>query len=62
MVDQRLDPGRAAEHGFQIRKNWKGIEIGMHKAEIFNIRQVPDMAKCGSPDQEGVPRTCRATP
>ena len=35
-----LDPGRAAEHGFQIRKDREGIEVGMHKGEIFDIRQV----------------------
>jgi hypothetical protein len=33
-----LDPGRAAEHGFQIRKDREGIEVGMHKGEIFDIR------------------------
>jgi dienelactone hydrolase len=33
-----LDPGRAAEHGFQIRKDREGIEVGMHKSEIFDIR------------------------
>jgi hypothetical protein len=31
-----LDPGRAAEHGFQIRKDREGIEVGMHKSEIFD--------------------------
>ena len=38
MVDKGLDPGRAAEHGFQIRKDREGIEVGMHKGEIFDIR------------------------
>ena len=33
-----LDPGRAAEHSFQIRKDREGIEVGMHKGEIFDIR------------------------
>ena len=33
-----LDPSRAAEHGFQIRKDRDGIEVGMHKGEIFDIR------------------------
>ena len=33
-----LDPGRAAEHGFQIRKDREGIEVGMHKGKIFDIR------------------------
>jgi hypothetical protein len=33
-----LDPGRAAEHGFRIRKDWEGIAVGMHKGEIFDIR------------------------
>jgi hypothetical protein len=40
MVDKGLDPGGAAEHGFQIRKRGKRIEIGMHESEIFDIRQV----------------------
>ena len=38
MVDKGLDPGRAAEHGFQIRKDREGIEVGMDKGEIFDIR------------------------
>jgi hypothetical protein len=38
MVDRGLDPGRAAEHGFQIRKDREGIEVGMHKGEKFDIR------------------------
>jgi hypothetical protein len=33
-----LDSGRAAEHGFQIGKDREGIEVGMHKGEIFDIR------------------------
>src|ERR1700677_429109 len=40
MVDEGLDPGRAAEHGFQIRKSGKRTEIGMHEGEIFNIREL----------------------
>src|ERR1039458_8042493 len=39
MLNEGLDTGRAAEHGFQIRKDGKGIEIGMHEGEIFDIRQ-----------------------
>jgi hypothetical protein len=38
MVDKGLDPGRAAEHGLQIRKDREGIEVGLHKDEIFDIR------------------------
>src|ERR1700676_529023 len=44
MPDKRLYPGRAAEHGFQIRKVGKRIEIGMHKGEIFDI---PQLARIG---------------
>ena len=33
-----LDLGRAAEDGFQIRKDREGIEVEMHKGEIFDIR------------------------
>ena len=33
-----LDPGGAAEHVFQIRKDREGIEVGMHKGKIFDIR------------------------
>src|SRR5271165_307277 len=40
MLNEGLDPGRAAEHGFQIRKSGKNIEIGMHEGEIFDIRQL----------------------
>jgi hypothetical protein len=36
---RRCDPGRAAEHGFQIRKGREGIEVAMHKGEIFDIRE-----------------------
>jgi len=38
MVDKGFDPGRAAEHGLQIRKDREGIEVGLHKDEIFDIR------------------------
>ena len=37
MVDKGFDPGRAAEHGFQIRKDRERIAVGMHKGEIFDI-------------------------
>src|SRR5882762_3322550 len=40
MPNEGLDPGGTAEHGFQIRKNGKRIEIGMHEGEIFDIRQL----------------------
>ncbi len=40
MLDKRLDPSRAAEHGFQVREGRKGIEIGMHEGEVFDIRDV----------------------
>jgi hypothetical protein len=33
-----LDPGRAAEYGFQIWKDREGSEVGMHKGEIFDLR------------------------
>src|ERR1700683_1677300 len=40
MLHEGLDTGRAAEHRFQIWKDRKGIEIGMHEGEEFDIRQV----------------------
>src|ERR1700735_4266301 len=40
MINEGLDPGRATEHGFQIRKTGKRIEIGMHEGEIFDVRQL----------------------
>src|SRR6516164_7225573 len=39
MVDKRLHAGRAAEHRLQIWKRGQRIEIGMHKGEVFDIRQ-----------------------
>jgi hypothetical protein len=40
MPDEGLDPGRAAEHGFQVGEGRKRIEIGMHEGEVFVIRNV----------------------
>ena len=40
MIDKRLDPSRAAKHRFQIRKYRQRVKIGMHKGEVFNIRQL----------------------
>src|SRR6516225_4896567 len=39
MADKRLHAGRAAEHRLQIWKRGQRIEIGMHKGEVFDIRQ-----------------------
>src|SRR5215471_13399207 len=41
MIDESLDPGRAAEHRLQVRKYRKLVEIRMHKGEVFDIRQFP---------------------
>ena len=40
MINKRLHAGRAAEHGLQVRKFGKKVEIGMHEREIFDIRQL----------------------
>ena len=45
MRDKGLDPSRAAERGFQVRKGRKGIEIGMHKSKAFDIRDVAGLGR-----------------
>ena len=40
MPDERLDPGRTAEHGFQIREHGKRVKIRVHEREIFDIRRI----------------------
>jgi len=38
MVDKGLDPGRAAGTWLSNSERPEGIEVGMHKGEIFDIR------------------------
>ena len=40
MRDEGLDPGGAAEHGFQVREVGEGTEIGVHEGEVFYLRRV----------------------